>query len=104
MGRFRPLESPPDIQAAPSFMIVLPGISKPLRGPILDCAAGRIPPSIAIMRLLMKARHAGETEHALEQALREGDGMDDASVSRLREALAVVRENADAWATIKGVL
>src|SRR5829696_9323270 len=68
--------------------------------PIIDCAAGTIPPTIAAMRLLREAACEGEAERALEHALRE---LGQADPSPLRKTLALLKEHPDAWSVVTAV-
>jgi SAM-dependent methyltransferase len=76
------------------------GIPDRLLHPIRDCAGGRIPPTIAAMRLLREAACEGEAERVLEQAL--GGLAGDASTP-LRKTLALLTSHPGAWSTVAAV-
>jgi ubiquinone/menaquinone biosynthesis C-methylase UbiE len=68
--------------------------------PILNCVAGRIPPTIAAMQLLEEAVCEGEAERALEHALSE---LGHAASSPLRRTLALLKEHPGAWSVVSAV-
>jgi SAM-dependent methyltransferase len=73
--------------------------------PLRDCARGNVPPNIALLRLAMAAGHAAEVEEAVARALRQADRRAaPVEVHRLEQALALWRDNPQAFAIIKAVL
>lgn len=64
--------------------------------PTVDaCARGELTPNVALMRLLIDARHADEIENALLEASPSG---------QVSEALALWRQSRGAWGTVKAIL
>lgn len=74
--------------------------------PLRRCAAGELPPNVALMQILVEARAAGEAEHALTTALdRLEAGAEPAGgADRLRRVLELWRANPQAFAVVKAVL
>lgn len=79
-------------------------ISAGLRGPILDCARGTLPPNVALARAALAAPDAAALEGALArtgEALRAAGRL--AEADRLVRALALWRSAPEAWAMLKAV-
>jgi SAM-dependent methyltransferase len=62
-----------------------------------DCEAGRLPPNIALMRLLIEAGSREEAEAAIAQASASGG-------ARLDELARLFAANPDAWTTTRAVM
>ncbi|WP_210526667.1 class I SAM-dependent methyltransferase [Rubellimicrobium arenae] len=69
-----------------------------------DCATGRVPPNIALLRLCMAACGRDEVEAALKAAQASVRDNSPAKAQRLADALALWSENPQAFATVKAVL
>jgi SAM-dependent methyltransferase len=69
------------------------------------CVRGEIPANIAAMRLLIESRDAGEAENTLTAVLRRLDEPAHApEAARVRAARDILRDNPQAWGTVKTVL
>ncbi len=77
-----------------------------LREPLVRCAEGALPPTVALMQLLMAVVDQAEVERVCE-TLRDWAGArppEDERASRLRELLRIADDNPAAFAVTKAVL
>jgi ubiquinone/menaquinone biosynthesis C-methylase UbiE len=77
-----------------------------LRAAVEGCASGEVPVNIAVMRMLVEASDAAELERALEACMvRLEHGPERAGALRhLRQALILLRNNPQAFATVRAVI
>lgn len=64
---------------------------------LVACGAGRLPPNIALMRLLIEAGSREEAEDAIAQARADGG-------ARFDELARLFAANPDAWTTIRAIM
>ena len=79
------------------------GVPPHLRVPVCDCSNRSIPVPVAAMRLLTEAKQEGEAQEALRHAIRELDGCDPASASRLLEVIGLIDEHPGAWRIVRNI-
>lgn len=72
-----------------------------LRAPLEACARGELAPNVALMRLLIEARHPDEVEPAIIAAA-EATGV--TGSAPLDAALALWRRSPGAWQTVRSIL
>jgi SAM-dependent methyltransferase len=72
------------------------------RSALLACARGELPPNVAVLKVLIEARDPQEAERAVREAL--GLAQKAEERGRLLQALDLLSENPQAFATVKQVL
>jgi len=75
--------------------------SNRLLKPLQACARGELAPNVALMHLLIEARHPGEVEASLIAAIQETGASGSAPVDA---ALALWRRSPGAWEIVKSIL